>query len=207
MKTIGKALKDARIKKKYSLSAVEDSTKIKKVFIEALEKEDWEALPEFPVVAGFVKNISAYLEIDQQSLMALLRRDYPPKSLPVNPKPDVGREFHWSPKLTFVVGVAIFITLILGYLGFQYIEYVSPPELSLQTPVEGQLVENREIIVSGKTDPEATVKVNNQTVLVDDKGDFTIELEISEKTSEIEVVATARSGKTSGIKRTIMTKF
>jgi cytoskeletal protein RodZ len=57
MNSIGKILKNARIKKKLSLSSLSDKTKIKRDFLDAIEKEEWEKLPEFPVVLGFVKSI------------------------------------------------------------------------------------------------------------------------------------------------------
>lgn len=94
MKTIGQFLKDARNKKRYSLVKVENATRIKKNFIEAIEKEDWRSLPDFPVVVGFVKSIAQFLDLNVRSTVALLRRDYPPKSLSINPKPDVGQDFH-----------------------------------------------------------------------------------------------------------------
>ena len=63
MKTIGRALKEARTQKRLSLSKLESQTKIKKNFIQAIENEDWESLPEFPVVVGFVKSIAGALKI------------------------------------------------------------------------------------------------------------------------------------------------
>ena len=41
IKTIGETLKEARLKKRYSLDRVEKETKIKKEFIEAIEEENW----------------------------------------------------------------------------------------------------------------------------------------------------------------------
>jgi cytoskeletal protein RodZ len=114
MKTIGVLLKEARTKKRYSRARLEKGTKIKKEFIEALEKEKWEELPELPVVQGFVKNIAQFLKIDDKRAAALLRRDYPPKTLSINPKPDVSEKFTWSPKLTFIAGAIVISLAILG---------------------------------------------------------------------------------------------
>jgi len=94
-------LKDGRAKKRYSRERVAKATKIKLEFIEAIEKEDWERLPEFPAILGFVKSVAEVLKLSKRQVAALLRRDYPPKVLPVNPKPDVSAKFTWSPRLTF----------------------------------------------------------------------------------------------------------
>ena len=136
MKTAGEIIKEARVKKKYSRARLESETKIKKEFIEALEQEDWARLPEYPVVSGFVKNIADALSLDRSRITAVLRRDYPPKSLDVNPKPDVTNKFIWSPRLTFILGVFIVIVVILGYLSLQYSRFVRPPDLEVFKPIQ-----------------------------------------------------------------------
>jgi cytoskeletal protein RodZ len=207
MKTIGELVKDTRAKKRYSLAKVEDATKIKREFIEAIEKQNWKVLPDYPVVAGFVKNIAQYLGINRNQAVALLRRDYPPQKLSINPKPDVSKEFIWSPRLTFLVGVATIVILVLGYLGFQYSKFIGPPALEVIEPKEGQVVESRSIKVSGKTDSDAVVKANNQPILVNDEGAFVAEVQIFEGTTEIVIKATSRSGKETTIRRMIKPEF
>jgi len=207
MRTVGKFLKETRVKKKHSRVALEKVTKIKREFIEAIEEENWEELPEFPVVAGFVKSIAGVLKIEQKQAVALLRRDYPPKKLAINPKPDVSDRFTWSPRLTFLAAVVIVSLGIFSYLGFQYINFVSPPHLLVEYPKDGQIVTEEILQVLGATDPEATVKVNNQPVLVSGDGRFSTEIEIIEGTGEVEVKATSRSGKETVVKRKIITEL
>lgn len=203
MKTIGKFLKDVRVEKKYSRARVAKITKIKASFIKAIEKESWEALPDFPVVLGFVKSIAGVLKTDEHRAVALLRRDYPPRVLPINPKPDVSSKFTWSPKFTFLVGLGLVLVAIFGYLTIQYFHFISPPKLTVESPKEGQVVREKDISVSGKVDPEATLKINNQPVLVEEDGAFEAEIEIFEGTEEIVVKAVSRSGKETVVRRKI----
>lgn len=203
MKTIGEILKEARDRKRYSLNKVEAGTKIKKEFIEFIEKNNWPALPDFPVVSGFVKNLASYLGISPKTALALLKRDYPPKKLSINPKPDVGNKFTWTPKYTFWVGILTLFLVILGYLGFQYIGFNSPPVLEIYQPKDELKVTSREIRIEGRTDLDATVKVNNQAVLIDDEGAFEVEIEIFEGTKEIIIEAVSRSGKKTVVVRRI----
>jgi len=155
MKTIGEIVKEARMKKKVSYAHLEEITKIKKEFMKEIEDENWGSLPEFPVVSGFIKNIAEALQINNRHAMALLRRDYPPKDLNINPKPDIGKEFSWSPKLTFILGMVITGLAIFGYLLYQYITFVSPPKLFIDSPKDSQVVKESNLSVSGRTDPEA----------------------------------------------------
>jgi cytoskeletal protein RodZ len=203
MKTIGEYLKEARVKKRFSQEKIAKETKIKEDFISSIEKEDWESLPEFPVVVGFVKGIAKFLKVDERQAVALLRRDYPPKVLPVNPKPDVSRTFTWTPRLTFILGITIVALVILGYLGFQYSNFVRPPKLFVERPLEGEVVKEEKLTVFGRTDPDVTVKVNNQPVLVEDDGTFETEIEIFEGTEEIVIKAVSRSGKETTVQRKI----
>lgn len=72
-----------------------------------------------------------------------------------------------------------------------------PPELSVNKPEEGQVFtgENNRIEVAGKTEPGATVKINNHqaSVLADGSFDFTF-IANSEGEIKITVVATDRAG-------------
>lgn len=204
MKTIGKVLKETRVRKKYSRVKLEKETKIKKDFIKAIEEEDWDSLPEYPVVAGFIRSMSGVLKVDRKQAAARLRRDYPPKSLRINPKPDVSSKFTWSPRLTFIAGVLVVSAIIVSYLGFQYIGFISPPPLTVESPNDGDIVKDRVIQVSGKTDPNAVIRVNNQPVLVAEDGSFVSQIEVYQGTHFIEVRAVSRSGKESVVKRKII---
>jgi cytoskeletal protein RodZ len=203
MRTIGVILKEARVKKKLSIESLSVRTKIRREFLDAIEKEEWGRLPEFPVVLGFVKSIAGTLKFDTKAVAALLKRDYPPKALHVNPKPDVSKSFVWSPKLTFLLGIVIVSLVVLGYLVFQYLGFISPPKLDIEFPTDDQVVTQTQVFVSGKTESSAVVKVNNQPVLVDDEGNFSTHIEVVPETKEVIIVAVSRSGKETTVSRKI----
>ena len=207
MRTIGDILKTARVAKRYSLKKVERETKIKKEFVDAIERGDWVALPELPVIAGFVKNLASFLGVDVKMAQATLKRDYPPRGLSINPKPDVGGRFTWTPKYTFLLGILIIVVMLLGYLAFQFIKFNSPPALEVTSPPDSFITTSNKVDVSGKTDSDATIKINNQLVLVGNDGTFSGQVEIFEGTSEIEIKAVSRSGKETTIVRKIVPKL
>lgn len=206
MKSVGKVIKEARIRKRLSRKRLESLTKIKKEFIEAIENESWGKLPEYPVVAGFVKTIAKVLKLNEQSILALLRRDYPPKDLQINPKEEIPEKFTWNPKFAFIVGALTVSLLIIGYLLYQYFNFVNPPKLIVENPVDGQSVSGNSFVVVGRTDPDASILVNNQPTIVEEDGRFSTEIEISEGTTEIVVVAKSRSGKETIVRRKIIPK-
>jgi len=203
MNTIGQILKEARVKKKISLVKLENLTKIKRDFILKLEKNDWDNLPEFPVVSGFVKNLANVLGISPDTANAILKRDYPPKKLAINPKPDVGGKFSWSPKLTFAIGIGILLVLVLGYLGVEYTKFIKPPELIISKPTENEQILQDKVKIEGKTTTDAILTVNNQPVILDQDGKFVTEIEITKDTKELKFISISRSGKKTEIIRKI----
>jgi len=201
METIGKQLKYIRKVRRKTIEDLSNETKIKKIFISRIEKEQWHLLPEYPVVLGFVKSISNALDLNTQNVVALLRRDYPPQQLDVNPKPEIKEEFRWGPRLTFLAGVTVVIVAIIGYLVFQYFRFLAPPKLIVSQPENNTVISTPLIEVSGMTDSDVSVTVNDQPAFVDDEGNFYTEIEVGESLSELEVIATTRSGQET--KRTI----
>jgi len=203
MKTIGQILGNARTNKKYSYQKLEKITKIKSSFIVAIEDENWQTLPGFATVLGFVKSISSALDIDEKMAVAVLKRDYPPKKISINPNPDISSKPSWNPKLTFKLGVGLVVLIILGYLTFQYVKFISPPRVEVVSPIEGQLVDGDFVLVFGSTETDVKITVDNQPVLIDKDGKFSTNIEISPNTTKIIIRAISRSGKETVIERKI----
>jgi cytoskeletal protein RodZ len=205
MRTIGKLIADYRVNKRYSHTVLADKTKIRKEFILHIEKEEWDKLPEYPVIKGFVRNLAGALSIDPEQALAMLRRDYPPKAmnLKVNPKPDLSKKFIWNPKLTFLTGVIIVVIAFFTYLAYQYTNFIRPPSLVVEYPGESEVVDTRRLNVYGRTDNEVTSTVNSQPTVVRD-GEFNTVIEIYEETEEVVVVAKSRSGKETVVRRKIL---
>lgn len=203
MKTIGQLLKDARESKYISLNRLEDVTKIKSSFIQSIENEKWDQLPTFPTVLGFVKSLGGALDMDEKLVVAILKRDYPPKKLKINPSPDIASKFVWNPKISFFIGVFVVFLFIVGYLVFQYVRFISPPNLNVDSPKSEQIVAGNSVLVFGSTDIDSKVTVNNQPVVVDEDGKFSIALGVSTETKEVNIRAVSRSGKTTEVTRKI----
>ncbi len=203
MNTIGQIIKTARVKKKLSLKTLEDVTKIRATFIKSIEEEKWNLLPTSPTVLGFVKSLSSPLGIDEKMAIAVFKRDYPPTVTSISPKPDMFSRFSWGPRPTFAIATVAVILIVLGYLGYQYIKFVSPPDLTVDSPKENQVVTGSSVSVFGSTDSDVKITVDNQPVLIDADGKFSVNIGITNTTKKIDIVATARSGKTRTISRNI----
>ena len=69
MGELGQKLKEAREAKGLSLRDVEEATKIRKKYLQALENETFEVIPGKTYSKGFVKNYSNFLNLDTKALL------------------------------------------------------------------------------------------------------------------------------------------
>lgn len=205
MKTLGDHLKNIREVRNISLAKLSEMTKIKKRFLSAIEEGQWEKLPELPIVVGFVKSIANVLDVNSDALVSLLKRDYPPKDIKVNPNPEVPKEFRIGPKHLFFSGVSLIIISIVAYLIFQYSQFTRPPMLDVISPQDGQEIFTEVLSVNGLTEESASVIVNDQPAFVDTDGNFYTEIKVTDSLETIEVIAKSRSGRES--RQTIKVKI
>ena len=204
MKSFGEVIKETRLEHKFTLEDLEQTTKIKKEFLRAIESQRWDKLPDYPVLQGFVRLIGHSLDTDEKKLVAFLRRDYPPKQLRVSPRPDISNKVNWKPKLVVFLGAAASAIVVVGYLVYQYYSFVSPPALSIDFPPDGYEVHEKSLSIKGKTSQDATVSVNNQPFIVDPDGAFSGTIGVAPETKELDIVAKSRAGKETTVKRNIV---
>jgi len=84
MTTLGETLRAARQAKGASLEDVEALTKIRVRYVEALEEERFDELPNPVYVRGFLRNYALYLGLDPQEVLALYQPA--PAAVPEEPQ-------------------------------------------------------------------------------------------------------------------------
>lgn len=184
MQTLGLILKNARRRKKLSIKKLSVKTKIKENFLQALEQDRWDKLPNFAITAGFVKVISDVLGLSNQTTAAILRREFPVER-PQQPNQPTSL---WTPNRTMFLGIAIIVFVIALYLTKQYTTFVSSPPLEISLKRE-----NNNVKIEGKTGKYATILINNEPTLVNN-GLFSLSLTV-QPGQVITIEAISRSGK------------
>lgn len=207
MKTVGEILKNARIKKKIKRKEVVKKTKISLKYIKAIENNDYRKLPEAAFVKGFIRNYANAVDLDPEQALAVFRRDFDQnvKGKVISRKlipSAIEKGSLWNPKTTMIVGILLVFIVLASYLIYQYRLLTSAPFLEIMSPAEQELV-TATITVSGKTDPQATITINNQQVLISSDGSFSQSLVLPQGTRIITVTSTSRSGKSRVIQRTV----
>lgn len=212
MQTVGQLLKKTREEKGLTLESVEESTKIRLRYLEALEKDDYRALPSAIAARGFIRNYGKLLSLPNETLQALFRRDFletdsgqvVPRGMvkPLN-EPEV---FSWNPKRTAFLLTGIVVLALGFYFIRQLIFLGSSPSLRFIQPQEGQNIDAHELVVVGQTDPEAAVQINGQLAQVEKDGSFRFSLDLPSGKNVITITSTSKSNKVTKLTRTVYIK-
>lgn len=208
MKTVGSILKEARAAKNITLAQAEEATKIRLKFLQDIESDDYSGLPSLSYAKGFVKNYSEYLGLDSGMVLAFFRRQTAEVTrsslLPKSVSEQLGTSLFQLTPGKFLAGIlAALVLIFLGYLGFQYRKLNQPAFLTIQSPANQFVTQERRVDILGKTDPDATVTVNGINVLVRGDGKFSDQVSLDSGVNKITVIATSRFGKTTTIVREV----
>jgi cytoskeletal protein RodZ len=207
MKTVGQILHETRVQKRLELEDVARVTRIRIQFLTAIEADDFSNLPSSNVAKGFIRNYGEFLGMDVKQLLAVFRRDFVEDArgqiIPRGFDTPAEKISFWTPRTTFLSAIALVVTLFLVYLFYQYRILTGPPELIVTRPTDKVSVEEVNILVEGRTDPEATLSVNGQLVALEKGGTFSFRVPLNPGENTITITATAQSGKTASLTRLI----
>jgi len=199
MRTVGEILSTKRKELGLSLDDIEEETKIRRKYLEAIEKNEFSRIAEGPIVKGFVRNYSLALGLSPENILAIFRRDFRenekgqivPRGM-IEPLDE--KNFWWTPKTTVVTATAILIATVIIFFTRQYLSFFSAPPLEISSPKEGQ-VSKEKVVVSGKTDKDATVKIDGALVSIAEDGSFKEEIVLPRGENVVTVESANRQDK------------
>ncbi|XEC97175.1 helix-turn-helix domain-containing protein [Paenibacillus tarimensis] len=87
MSDLGALLKKAREQKGLTLEDIQDMTKIRKRYLEAIEDGDYSVLPGSFYVRAFIKNYSETVGLDSEEVLRLYNKEIPSVAVETNPEP------------------------------------------------------------------------------------------------------------------------
>ncbi|OGE62545.1 hypothetical protein A3J19_00860 [Candidatus Daviesbacteria bacterium RIFCSPLOWO2_02_FULL_41_8] len=211
MRTVGQVLKEEREKKFFSLEEIEKATKIRKELLEFLEAGLYSKLPPPTFVQGFIKNYGKFLKLDQEKLLAIFRREFsegqhPPRVLDSFSNPVDRKRFKLTPARALGGVILSLIIIFFVYLWFEYRFLVGGPFLEVSQPVDQFSATSPAILVTGRTDPEVKLSINNQEIGLDSAGRFSQEINLSEDINNIVIAATTKGGQVTKVERTVFLK-
>lgn len=183
---IGEKLKETRLKKNLTLNDVENKTKIRARYIQALEEEDFSVLPGSVYIKGFLKTYGKLLELDDKELIAAYE-GIEPQEEEVQPQPvkryspeqSKGPNRRYIKLILGIIAIATLIGVQNLYLSFnQDREMPQQPDVGLEDNLpgsnEGNLDDQEEPNTPGKNPEIEEPEEEEQGI---DKLVLTIEVE------------------------------
>lgn len=185
-------LNNTRLEKDLDLSEISKKLKVPLKYLEALESENISAFPTEPYCSLIVKDYADFLGLNGNEILSVFRRDFDQRRKIKSRSKNI---FAFTPQSTFVSTIIISLILFSIYLISEYLKFNRPPKLKISWPTESISVNNN-IEISGVTDPEATVSINGDLIIVNSEGKFQKKLSFATSEAKIRIESKSPSGKT-----------
>lgn len=185
-------LKNTRLDKEWELLDISKKIKVPIKYLEAIENGDVSCFPQEPYCSLIIKDYADYLGLNGTDVLSLFRRDFDQKHKVKNTRKSF---FSFTPQFTFTVSIIIIILLFSVYLISEYFKFHQPPKLKVNWPLEAT-VSSSIVEVNGITDPESTVRVNEDLILVKGNGSFQKKINLNPGENIVTIESTSPNGKT-----------
>lgn len=201
-KTLAETFKSARVKKEVSLSEAEIATKVRAKFLLALENAEWKVLPQEVYLRGFVSAYAKYLDLPIDQVMVLFDKEVKIRRGKSKAKISYNQTLKQkkviiTPKFLAYFGISVFVVSLFTYIILQILNFAGNPNLKIIAPENNLVTEVDSIDLSGITDTDTSVVINNENVPVSGDGRFLLQLKLHRGVNVIKVKAINKAKKES----------
>lgn len=184
-------LKNTRLDKEWELIDISKKIKVPVKYLEAIENEQINCFPQEPYCSLIIKDYADFLGLKGTDVLALFRRDFEQKR---KSKTVSKNSVSFTPKFTFMVSLIAVVILFSVYLISEYYKFHQPPKLKVNWPLEITLSSST-FDVTGITDPESTIRINDDLILINSDGTFEKKISLSPGDNKVIVESTSPNGK------------
>ncbi len=141
-KKIGDTLREERMQRKITLDDLESNLRIRREYLKALEKSDYDKLPSEVYVKGFIKNYAKFVGFDQNKAISFYKREHETSGVSLRSEDTTkgsdlkkgNYHFLLRPKNIFIVLFGIVIVSLIIYLGSDFKSFFEKPTLVVESP-------------------------------------------------------------------------
>lgn len=204
--TVGEKLRRARRARQLDIEPIAKRLKIRTEYLLAMENERFDKLPAGLYGKNFLKEYAMFLGLNPKELLGglddgLFGED---KNNPFSQKVLKNRKLLVWPKIIKNILISGAILICFLYLIFYFKNIITPPDLTVTDPDKNILTKISTITISGRTEPEAEVRINGETVLNNDKGVFSQTINLKRGLNSITVSAKKKYSREQSITRQIL---
>lgn len=194
-------LKETRLDKEYELDDISKKLRVPVKYLIAIENEDTKNFPQEPYCSLIIKDYADHLGLNGEEILCFFRRDFEQKK---KGKSFRQNAFSFTPQFTFSLLLIMVVIIFIFYLTIEYFKFNRPPKLKVNWPVT---ISGESFDISGITDPDSTIRVNQDLIIVDLEGNFKKTIPIgSNNEIKINIESKSPSGKTTVEERVLKTK-
>lgn len=190
MSGVGERLREQRIKLGLTLEEVEEQTKIRRFYIEAIENEDYKSLPGKVYIIGFLRSYCKILNINPKDIIDEFNASWPDTDNVANYVKEATLREKKAPKINFnynkLLRFSIIVLAIVVLLGVNKLWNKPTPVPPPQDPIINQPNNNEEEML-GETENDTNLEqepiyigVNLEIIPV--RGDCWLEVSIDNQT-------------------------
>lgn len=211
IQSLGERIKRTRRRKRLSLAKMESATKIRARYLRSIEKGQYQDLPGDIYVRGFLKKISQTLNMDYQNLISLYESEISNQKAKnkyfFNTKGISDSKFILTPKMIYAFFGFLVFVFIGAYFWFQVSGFTSAPSLTISKPQKTDFTtKSDKIVLEGKTDPGANLKINGQSIEIDLEGNFSQNIQLKQGLNKVIISADNKIGKETTLVYQILSK-
>ena len=210
--SVSEQLKTTRAKLGLSLDQVSEQTKISQKYLEALENGDYYKVPDGIYTLSFLKEYAQYLGLDHKKIISGFQTEK--RVFRSDEKNNLfSRQVVTSNKMVIVP--SLIKNILWGLLLFGCLIYIivllnnvfKPPVLKVLTPIDNLTTMEPNVLVSGYSEPETEVRVNEKPVIVSEEGEFNLTIELQPGVNTIVIIAKKGSKQPSKIVKEVLLKI
>ncbi|MFC1678393.1 helix-turn-helix domain-containing protein [Patescibacteria group bacterium] len=206
---LGDQLRQTREEREIKLRDAAQRTNINQKYLKALEGGRLDKLPAGIYGRNFLKEYSIFLGLDPDKLVELYNKETDEqkdnrKHDPFSKKVLGAQYFLTIPRVIKNLFIIFVLIICVLYLGFYLNNIISPPELVVISPEDNLVTRERHINVNGYTKAETEVIINEEIVLIDEKGYFSKELNLKNGLNTIIIEAKKKYSRTNIVIRKVL---
>lgn len=206
---LGEKLNEARLAARLEFKELSNTTHIAVNYLEAIETCNYKKLPKAAAFRrAYIKEFANALNLNAEDCVKqFVAEGGLSDAKQVHPHQQISFSHFTSISMAIRNGLLIgVVVLFAGYLTWQIRGILQPPRLTLISPQEGEIVTGLSVAIAGQTEPEVTLKINGQDIMVNEAGAFDTKIDVASGLNTLTFQAIKKHGKISTITRHVVVK-
>lgn len=208
---VAKQLRAGRQAKGLKLKEIAKKLNINEKYLVALEEGEYNQLPRGVYEKNFLREYALFLNLNYGQIAkdykAEINISEPKKQKEIFSKPVIkGHYLLIMPKILKNIIIFLIIVACFVYLVYRVNKIISPPLLTIDHPGLNLITEDTSLLVSGRTETEANLTINGESILSDKNGYFSKFINLKNGLNKIVITASKKYGRSKTVYREVLVK-